>query len=204
MTTTELHPATSDEPAGAARDSELLVLALAGDTKAWEELVARHERLLTRVAVAIVGQDARDVVQSAWLRLLEHGASIRNPCSLRAWLIRVVRTEAIGIYRRRAREQVSSGDNEWVDSVVSAEPTAESHAMRSEMVALLRGALGELAPRHRRLLSMLADGDANYGEVGAALSMPIGSIGPTRARALRRLRDALIARGVDEELAIRS
>jgi DNA-directed RNA polymerase specialized sigma24 family protein len=61
--------------------------------------------------------------------------------------------------------------------------------LAAERNAALRAAFAELAPRCQELLAMLiADPPHSYAEISAALQMPVGSIGPQRARCLERLR----------------
>ena len=77
---------------------------------------------------------------------------------------------------------------------------AEADAARTERLTRLWQAFQDLPERCRRLLRVLsASPPPSYAEVAVALEMPIGSIGPTRARCLGRLRDLLAERGVDGE-----
>ena len=67
-----------------------------------------------------------------------------------------------------------------------------------ERAQLLRSALADMSERCRTLLeAFLNDDDANYRDVARRLGMPIGSIGPTRARCFAKLKDLLAARGLD-------
>jgi RNA polymerase sigma factor (sigma-70 family) len=69
------------------------------------------------------------------------------------------------------------------------EPEVDAALLRAERHQALRDALAELSPNHRELLLLLVtDPPISYREISRLLGIPIGSIGPTRARCLERLR----------------
>src|SRR5262249_30719373 len=75
-------------------------------------------------------------------------------------------------------------------SAPSARP--EQHAIDAETTRILQRLLAELSPRRQTLLRMLfTDNPASYAEAARSAGIPPGGIGPTRARALRQLRDRL-------------
>jgi RNA polymerase sigma factor (sigma-70 family) len=174
--------------------TEIVVAAARGDQRAWSELVERYSSLLWSVARAhrLGASDAADVVQTSWLRLVEHLPNIRNPDGIGAWLATTARREALRTLRRRARCEPS----DEIEAV--AEPLdLDARLLRDERDAALAAAFARLPARDQVLLRMLAlDPPLSYEEIGAALSMRIGSIGPTRGRALERLRRELGAAGM--------
>ena len=67
--------------------------------------------------------------------------------------------------------------------------TVEQELLAAERHAVLREAFMDLPPSGQRLIAMLTmDPPMPYAEIGARLGIPVGSIGPTRARYLDRLR----------------
>ena len=174
--------------------TEIVAAAARGDQRAWDELVERYTGLLWSVArgYRLDPSDAADVVQTSWLRLVEHLPTIRNPDGIGAWLVTTARREALRAARRSARCEPSA------EIVAVAEPLdIDARLLRNERDASLTAAFAQLPTRDQVLLRMLAlDPAPSYEEIGAALSMPIGSIGPTRGRALERLRRELRASGV--------
>ena len=67
----------------------------------------------------------------------------------------------------------------------------EQELIEAELNAALRAAFAELAPACHELLSMLiSDPPPAYAQVSKVLGIPVGSIGPTRARCLDRLRQS--------------
>jgi RNA polymerase sigma factor (sigma-70 family) len=132
--------------------------------------------------------DVDDVVQDAWLSLVEHVDSIRSPASTRAWLVRVTTHAAWRNTRRVAR---SAPDAE-LDERPAADDTAElglSHVWREQIRQPLADAVRALRPDNRRLIELLAaDEPPDYRTASKMLNRPIGSIGPTRQRVIERLR----------------
>jgi len=177
------------------RGGDLTVLvknAAAGDQDAWDALVARYTNLLWSVArgYRLERSDAADVVQVAWLRLVEHLPKVRDPERVGAWLATTVRRECLQVIARRRRG--SPVDDEILAGIPDQAPPVDAALLAHEQATALWSAFEEIAPRCQRLLRVLmADPPPSYSDVSVALEMPVGSIGPTRARCLDRLRDLL-------------
>jgi RNA polymerase sigma factor (sigma-70 family) len=170
------------------------------DAGMWARLVDEHQAHLLRIASSYrIGHEAHDVVQTAWLRLLEQGDSIRNWDAVVGWLTTVVRRECLRVIRSRQRERVyAPEDLGQVADVADSGPTADEILVREESQQLVRQAMQTLPPRQHDLLVALSDADApEYSVVGARLGMPVGSMGPTRQRGLRRLRATLVDLGLE-------
>jgi RNA polymerase sigma factor (sigma-70 family) len=171
--------------------------AAAGDQRAWDQLVQGYAGLIWAVARlhGLSASDAADVSQVTWLRLVEQVGRLRQPERLAAWLATTARRESARVAKRAAR-QVPVGDGrDGADGPDDA--TADGRVELDERDALLRRAFAGLTPRCRELLGLLlADDNLSYAEVGQILAMPVGSIGPTRARCLACLRRAVSAAGV--------
>lgn len=184
------HPATQTESRDRAeRDVERLVRAAAGgDGAAWDELVARFGGLVWAVARShrLSNADAADVVQTTWLKLVQYLGDLRNPAAVGGWLATTARRECVRVLNA-AKQQVPCGDD-LLDRATD-EPPLDADLLREERDALLWRAVAGLRPEDQALVRMLAaDPPPSYSEIGAALGMPTGSIGPTRARCLQRLR----------------
>jgi RNA polymerase sigma factor (sigma-70 family) len=180
---------------------ELLRRAGEGDQAAWNVIVDEYAGLLWSVVRGFrlgVAQGA-DAVQTTWLRLLEHLPAIRDPERLPGWLRTTARRVCLEVVRDTRREAPADGFAEQAHPVWDADADdddrrPETCALRREREALVRAALAGLSERHRTLLQLLvASPPLSYEEISARLAMPIGSIGPTRARLLARLRAALDA-----------
>ena len=179
-------------PAQPDRDLELVELvrrASVGDRLAWEQLYSRFTPMLRAVAGShrLSPSDVEDAVQTAWLRLLDNIDRVREPAAVGGWLTMTTRRECLRLLRGTARERPSD-DPALGDSAASPDP--ERILLAAERRAALRRALAMLPERQRELMTLFAaDPSMDYCTVGARLAMPVGSIGPTRARSLARLRD---------------
>lgn len=122
------------------------------------------------------------------MTLLEHLGAIREPAAVGGWLATTARRECLRVLRCAERVVCSAEAPEQVEDG----PEPDARLLASERDAALWAALRRLGARDQALLRMVAAEPApSYQEIGAALGMPIGSIGPTRARALDRLRREL-------------
>ncbi len=175
----------------------LVRLAASGDEDAWQALVDRYTGMLWSIARAygLPTAEAADVVQTAWLRLVERLETLRDPDSVGAWLATTVRREAVRTLRRGSR-QVLSGDDRPLE-LADPRPGPAASVVTAERAALLWRSVNQSPERCRRLLRVLmADPPPSYEQISSALDMPIGSIGPTRRRCLEQLRRTVTLSGV--------
>jgi RNA polymerase sigma factor (sigma-70 family) len=179
-----------------ATNTELVAAAAAGDPKAWDALVERYTALLWSITRShrLTAADAADVVQTTWLRLVEHLSRITDPERLPGWLATTARREAQRVARRG--DWPRPGD----DFALLADdgPSPGERLLRDERDAALWSALALLDEACQRLLRVLiADPAPLYADVAVALGMKVGSIGPTRQRCLAKLRRLAQAAGLD-------
>jgi RNA polymerase sigma factor (sigma-70 family) len=185
----------------------LVTSAADGDAGSWNALVARFGGLVWSVArgYGLSREDAEEVGQLTWFRLADHIGRIKEPARIGGWLATTARNEALKLLRARQRVGSVADPGAYAPMIDEHSPeaavlAAEADAAHAERLGLLWEAFGVLPERCRRLLRVLSGSPPpSYAEVAVALEMPIGSIGPTRARCLRRLRDLLAERGVNGE-----
>lgn len=170
---------------------QLVRAAEEGDSGAWNALVDRFAGLVWSVlrAYRLSVADAEDVSQATWLRLVENLGRIREPDAISGWLATTARRESLRVLRRGDR-QVSLDVDNGFDLPDDPERTAtDRRLLAHERDEALRRAFDGLSAPCRGLLRLLlADPPLSYAEISAALDMPVGSIGPSRARCLERLR----------------
>jgi RNA polymerase sigma factor (sigma-70 family) len=184
----------SKRPSGEAV-STLVGAAAAGDEGAWNGLVAEFSGLLWAVARAHRLHDAHaaDGVQATWLRLFEHLGRINDPSRVGAWLAATARRECLRVLRDRERAVPSGGDTP--DCRFEGVGPDDSLFEHERAEAVWRS-FSRLRASDQALLRLLvADPRAPYKEIAAALGMAIGSVDPTRQRALERLRHELNCQG---------
>jgi RNA polymerase sigma factor (sigma-70 family) len=178
----------------------LVTAAAAGDKDAWQALVERFSGLVWSItrAYRLSSADAADAFQTTWLRLAEHITRIEHPERVGAWLATAARRECLQSIRAASRvipaedisgfESLREAGNPPEEAVLAAERERENAARAAAMWR----AFSRLPGRCRELLRVLmASPPPSYTEVSAALGVPVGSIGPTRARCLQRLRGEL-------------
>ena len=188
----------------------LIHRAAEGDPTAWNAIVDEFAGLLWSVVRGFRLNEAQsaDAVQTTWLRLVEHIADLREPEHVAGWLKTTAHRVCLQAIRQGGREQLTDWEEDRgpVSGVRYEGPDEdgpEVAAMRQEQQVLVRRALAELPDRHRQLMELLvASPPISYQDISARLGMPVGSIGPTRARILTRMRDSLATVGL-QDLALR-
>jgi RNA polymerase sigma factor (sigma-70 family) len=180
--------------------ADLLSRAAAGDQRAWDALVERFGSLLWSICRAhrLDDADAADVFQLTWLRLLEHLDSIHEPERLAGWLATTCRRECLSLLRRTRRSLPV--DDTVFDRLPDSGPPTDSAAVQADRDARLWRAFGRLQDRCQEILRVLMlepdDGRASYEVAAQTLGMPVGSLGPTRARCLEKLGKLVAAEGI--------
>ena len=185
-------------------DDEFSITALVtaagrGDQDAWNDLVVRFSPLLVGVLrqCRLSTAEIEDVAQTVWLRLVEHLDSLREAQALPMWIITTGRREA---WRHTAngRRILLRDPNEidWVGDPATEAATDDGLLRAERQQALLTG-FAELRPRDRQLMLMfLEDPPPSYAEISRRTGIPIGGIGPTRARVFKKLRSTPALRAV--------
>ena len=169
--------------------------AATGDLYAWNKLVDQYSRLIWSITASfkLVESDAADVVQTTWMRLIEHIDRIEQPARVGSWLASTARNECLRHIAARKRVVLVHEDSEF-DGADQYGPDVDEALLASERVRDVRQAMARLPLQWRRLMEMLmADPPASYAEIADQLGVPIGSIGPTRGRCLAKLRVLLEA-----------
>ena len=178
-------------------DPELLGAAIEGDEEAWEEIITRYQSLIDAISrrYRLAQSDAKDVSQYVWLQLVRHIDKLRDPRALSGWISATTTHRCYEVLRSQKRS-VS------VDPLASAsmvDTTAwrresqgfcgvDDDLLRAERRQAVRQGLAELSEIQQQLLLLLvADPPVPYCEISRIMNVPIGSIGPTRARLLKKL-----------------
>ena len=181
---------------------DLVTRASTGDEGAWNEIVERYIPLVWKICLRyhLSAADIEDVGGTVWLGLFEQLGRLREPAALPGWLATTTQRECLRVLKESRRYELFGGDPG--DGVVPAEADKamiEEEILLAERNAKLRAALAELAEDDRRLLMLLLnDPPLPYARISEILGMPQGSIGPTRARCLARLRRSPYLRGLTD------
>jgi RNA polymerase sigma factor (sigma-70 family) len=175
----------SDDPSV----TDLVTRAANGDEQAWDALVERYTPLVWSICRThrLGGADADDVGQSVWLRLTAQLDKVRDPAALPGWLATTTQRECVRVLDAARRSQAPG----YVFENIPDEQTGivEHELLGAERHAALREAFTRLPPCCQRLIAMLIeDPPVPYAQISARLGIPVGSIGPSRARCLDKLR----------------
>jgi RNA polymerase sigma factor (sigma-70 family) len=183
----------NDRPTKDEEVTHLVRAAARGDHTAWDLLVSRYVALLWAIALrhGLNESDAADVVQTTWLRLLEHIDDVREPARIASWLATTAQRESLRMIAHR-RRLILNHDHSTFDGPDRLLAPVDEALIAREQAAAARQALNSLPPTWRSLVELLTqDPPPSYEKIGADLGLPIGSIGPTRGRCVRRLRAAV-------------
>lgn len=171
------------------QDDELAQACLDGDETAWVALVQRYRRLIYTIPLrfGMSPTATEEVFQEVCLALLQHLHTVRDRSRLSSWIVTVTRRTCIEHWRRSS---VSSGADGLAEQVDERNSDLEERLLNLERRHTLQRALEQLDERCRRLLEalFLNDNPPSYEEIAQEMGMPAGSVGPTRARCLDKLR----------------
>jgi RNA polymerase sigma factor (sigma-70 family) len=175
--------------------TRLVGRAASGDTRAWEQLIDKHGKLVWSITreFKLNESDAADVFQTTWMRLVEHINRLDHPDRVGSWLAATARNECLRCLAARKRLAFAL-ENVAFDGPAGQEPAVDEALLAGERAKIVREAMTHLPKRWQLLLELLmADPPASYAEISDELGLPIGSIGPTRSRCLAKLRVLLSA-----------
>jgi RNA polymerase sigma factor (sigma-70 family) len=176
-------------------DAELFVRCKRGEKKAWEQFVRRFQRLIYTVPrrAGLSDEQAADVFQIVFSRAFEHMDSINQPERIQAWLVTTAKRETLAILRQSKRTvsiATDEDDEDGFSEIADENPLPEELLEQLQLQRQLRAAVELLDPKSQEFVKLvfLQDEPLPYAEVAARLGISEGSIGPTRARCLEKLR----------------
>ncbi|MGH3813805.1 MAG: RNA polymerase sigma factor [Pseudonocardiaceae bacterium] len=201
-------PTTTVTPSDVGLDATpatatLLLAAEQGDRSAWEEIVRRYSGTVSAAVRSFRLQeaDAYDAIQMTWLRLMTNWHQVQDPERLSGWLATTARRECLSILRQSKRTVYR--DEAMLGTVTDPSADPEQYFLTAETVLALRSLVAELPLRGRTLLQALfSDSPPSYAEIARITGIPVGSMGPTRARALRQLRQLLDEHGLEPGISL--
>jgi len=184
------------EAAGVARPAmavpggvaEIVRSAASGDATAWDRLMDQYGKLIWAITrdFNLAESDASDVVQTTWLRLVEHIDRLEHPERVGAWLATVARNECLRNIAARKR-LVPVGEEYGLETITDNQQPVDEALLAAERVRMVREAMKLLPQRWQRLMELVM-AEQSYAVISDRLNLPVGSIGPTRGRCLDRLR----------------
>jgi len=170
---------------------DLVLGAQGGDARAWRQIIERFTPLVVSItrAYRLSLEDGQDVSQVVWLKLYENISQLREPRALPGWIRTTAQHESLRQLKAARRTQAMDPSTLAAFDWAASEPDVDNGLLQVEREQAVTEGLGEIEPHHRTLLLLLhAQDRPSYQTIGRTLGMPTGSIGPTRARGLQKLR----------------
>lgn len=183
-----------DLDAGASSDRGLIRGCREGDVAAWQGLLDRYERLVFSIPrrYGLSREDAADITQLTFTILVQSIDTLPEDSNLGAWLATVARRHTWRLVDRNRRADTGElGDIGGGKALLV--PDDIEDVERWELAEWLERGLSLVGGKCRDLLQALYldERQPSYAEVSERLGVPLGSIGPTRIRCLKRLRQVL-------------
>jgi RNA polymerase sigma-70 factor (ECF subfamily) len=179
-----------------ADEKRLITECREGNASAFGELVARYQDRLFNTVVRLVdnAEDARDVVQEAFLHAYQSLHAFKGDSLFFTWLYRIAVNTAISLKRKqRPAVQATTEDNAPFDPLDRTDTNRPDHAMeRVEEAQVVQQALGMLSPEHRVVLVMKDMDGLKYEAIADVLGVPIGTIRSRLHRARLEMREILL------------
>ncbi|MFN8497382.1 MAG: sigma-70 family RNA polymerase sigma factor [Anaerolineae bacterium] len=171
---------------GRLSNHDLVMACLNGSDVAWQEMITRYSRLVYSITrhYGLTTLDADDIFQNVFIKVFRHLAHLRDASRLSAWLISTTHHECLTFEARQTTPAELSEELGEDDSLLL------DHVSQTDLQRLVRRAMGELDAPSQRLLTALffETASPSYQEISRRLGIPTGSIGPMRARSLKKLK----------------
>jgi RNA polymerase sigma-70 factor (ECF subfamily) len=190
-------PALADTPAAEAeapsrRDAELVSRYLAGDRRAFEELVRNYQRPIYHLAMRYLRSeaDAKDVTQRTFIKVYGALPRFRAESSFRTWIYRIAINLCLNQLRDRKREE-TRGDSEALDRAATTQPVGPAELDARERGEWLRRAVTELPPKQRMVLELRVYDELPFREVAELVGSTENAAKVNFHHAVKRLREIL-------------
>jgi len=186
----------ASDPETQKRDAELIQACRNGSAAAWSQLLETFERLVFSVPLqhGLSRQEAEDIVQTTFMLLYQNLDTLWDNSNLAAWLYAVALRRTWRVLKQTGRKIPLETEGDWLDLAEGLAISDNEALDKWEVTVWLDQGMQKLGANCRELLTTLYFGEQSpppYTEVSAKLGIPVGSIGPLRARCLEKLRQIL-------------
>jgi len=186
-----------------ASDAELVVVALAGNTQAFDVLVNRYRRAMLTVAQQIVrnATDAEDVVQDAFLRAFEALPQLTDLNRFGAWLHSITRNRALRYYKNASRYQPQEDMEPYLNTVSDTSAADPAQIVESELTQQgIRDAIQSLPADYQEVIELYYWAEMPQQRMAEFLSLPLTTVKWRLRKAKELLKTTLEKRGYGEDL----
>ena len=186
-----------------ASDAELVVVALAGNTQAFDVLVNRYRRAMLTVAQQIVrnAADAEDVVQDAFLRAFEALPQLTDLNRFGAWLHSITRNRALRYYKNASRYQPQEDMEPYLNTVSDTSAADPAQIVESELTQQgIRDAIQSLPPDYQAVIELYYWAEMPQQRMAEFLSLPLTTVKWRIRKAKELLKTILEKHGYGEDV----
>lgn len=182
-----------------ADERDLVDRAAGGDTFAQHALFERFRDIAYQTAFRVTSrnEDALDIVQDAFIRAFARLSEFQRESGFKTWLLRIVTNRALDLLRARKVRLATSIDTDEGDQRRYEPAESESKSdpswnlEKSEVSARLQIAIESLPPDQRAVFALYSTGEMSYGEIAAAVGVPIGTVMSRLFHARQKLQEKL-------------
>jgi RNA polymerase sigma-70 factor, ECF subfamily len=190
-------PSPAVVPDAAMPDATIIERVLTGDSALFELVMRRYNRLLFRLARGILRDDdeARDVVQAAYIRAYYHLKQFRGPTGFKGWLARIAVNEALG--RARHASSIAEADGQMLSQPDLADAEPESAASSRDLLRILQAAIDRLPEDFRQVFMLRGVEQLSVAETAELLDIKPATV-KTRFHRARQMLQELLHRKLDD------
>lgn len=181
-------------------DADLLRRCLAGDERAYRELVERYRRQVFSLARRMTGsvEDAEDLTQETFVRMFKALDRYDPTRPFAAWLMTIATRLSIDHLRRRkvrpisvTQREAGSRDEEYTIEIVDSAPRPDERTAHAEEEIRVQRLIDSLPPHYRAVVLLRHQHDLSYEEIAEALHLPLGTVKARIHRARALLKDRI-------------
>lgn len=175
----------------------LVARAVAGDDDAFRQLVRAHEGAVASVVIGMlgVGDDADDVGQESFVRLMRALPKFRGDSSIRTFVTRIAVNASLDMIakRRRSARFIRLGSREDDVTENTPDPSNEYATLQDqrEEARIVRQAVDSLDGKHRAVVVLRLFEERSTKEAAVLLGVPEGTVMSRLTRAMQKLESIL-------------
>ena len=179
------------------QDQILIDRCLAGDGRAFDELINRYKKQVFALIFRLVHNqtDAEDIAQETFIKAYKSFASYDPSYPFLTWLFKIAHNSAIDFLRSQKPESLSIHDEENPLDIEDNQSTLEEKIEAASQQELIEKVLGTLPPLYREILVLRHQQELSYEEIAGALAIPVGTVKIRLFRARDIMKQKLVKLG---------
>lgn len=170
-------------------DRQLLSKIASGDRLAMRTLYARHNVLLYRFVLRLIGDasKAEEIVSDTFFNVWRQASRFEGRSRVSTWILAIARYKALTVRCRRQEEQL---EDAAAEGIVDPGDDPEQALSRKEKSTLLSGCLAQLCPRHREIIDLVYYHEKSIDEAAVIIGVPPGTVKSRMFYARKRIHES--------------